>query len=618
MSSSPLASLPPPPDGVNPYAYWSAIARGVLYRRPSDIVGFDARLIILCILLVYLIVAAIVSLVVTLADYRRRGKQGFLWKLVRRERGRYIVGNQQLLEPILTIAVAIVFLAHTIVDWRWTFGHGTYATIAPLRLATWSILFVQLWIVSWASLQSFVITAGEGNIALRYFSARVANTVFLLLGTLFVIFLIIGISFGAYSSHKIWQSYTELQGHLYAAIPAYPAAVDDATASRVVALWSGFLSSGQDTVRVMRVVVIEFAVSASLTALANIGGIALLLLVRRQISSNYGNFVGATTQPEFHLPTLVSGAHGSAPRDIEVDARASGESESAATHESAPGTPQAPPGAFALSITPATPLVTETRAFSTPSSPDQDETPTSSRKSSLGSTAGDPSPAGSSADGQKRRKSKKRRPPSRSTVRRIAGNEAGGVAAAQARNLQQLHRAESDLFITCCSSISTSIAFTALSSWVYVIIPTSNTLTWGEVEVGIFLGSWLYAVIHGIALSAHLYTLLQNFSRSPKPVPAHSTEGYRPESFINTSWRGTPTVSVAAGTSRSRAGASGPDDNDDERQDPTWLSPGAARRDGDGDDSEESEEPDTSLEMRERVEKDGDEFEEVRLPVVTP
>lgn len=56
------------------------------------------------------------------------------------------------------------------------------------------------WIVSWASLQSFVITAGEGNIAMRYFSSKVANTTFVGLGTLFVIFLIVRSPFSLPSS----------------------------------------------------------------------------------------------------------------------------------------------------------------------------------------------------------------------------------------------------------------------------------------------------------------------------------------------------------------------------------------------------------------------------------
>jgi hypothetical protein len=57
-SSSPLTALPPVPDGVNPYAYYLAIADSVVYRRPLDLTGFKARLIVLFCLLAYLVLCA--------------------------------------------------------------------------------------------------------------------------------------------------------------------------------------------------------------------------------------------------------------------------------------------------------------------------------------------------------------------------------------------------------------------------------------------------------------------------------------------------------------------------------------------------------------------------------
>ncbi|GAA5835621.1 hypothetical protein JCM11251_002979 [Rhodosporidiobolus azoricus] len=603
----PLSALPPPPAGANPFAYWSAVVRSVLYRRPGNGSAFDARLIVLSILFVYLTAAAIVSLVLTLVDYRRRGKSVFLWKLVLKERGRYIVGNQQLLEPILTIVVAAIFLAHTVVDWLWTFGKGSYAVVAPLRLATWSTLFVQLWIVGWASLQSFVITAGEGNIPLRYFPAKVANTVFLFLGVAFTVLLVVGVGLASADSRAIWLSYRELQRRLIASIPIYPAAVDDATANRVADLWSQFLDKGKETVDMMRIEVMIFAVSASVTTLTSMGGIALLVLVRRQISANYSNFVGSQNQPAFDLPPVAGSA-----REVEIDEH--GAAGSADSAQSAPAQP--PPGAFAISITPATPLIPEDPRFSSSTADTEDATIASSQKSSLGDDT-PPEPSG----GSERKKKGRRRPPSRSTVRRMAGNHAGGVAAAHARNLQQLHRAESDLFITCCSSISTSIAFVALSSWVYVVIPTADALTWGELEVAIFLGSWLYAVIHGIALSAHLYTLVQNFTHPPKAA-AHSTAGFRPPAFLNSAWSGSEQASPAvtrvsqARTAVRATGLESQDEAEDVREDPSWLSPGAARRIGDEYTGEQQ--AGSSIETQEiRAEKDEDGFEEVKLPTVT-
>jgi hypothetical protein len=92
-SSSPLTALPPVPDGVNPYAYYLAIADSVVYRRPLDLTGFKARLIVLFCLLAYLVLCAGAYLAVAVVDSRRRQKRLFLWKMVRREKGRYIVGK---------------------------------------------------------------------------------------------------------------------------------------------------------------------------------------------------------------------------------------------------------------------------------------------------------------------------------------------------------------------------------------------------------------------------------------------------------------------------------------------------------------------------------------------
>jgi hypothetical protein len=174
------------------------------------------------------------------------------------------------------------------------------------------------------------------------------------------------------------------------------------------------------------------------------GSIALLLLVRKQIKSNYSNFVGAQTHPEFQLPTLtptqpgegddiISPAESSASKDLSVSVQQTGRP--------------------AFSLTPATPLM-PAQAYSAGGTGRDSmvlfESPGSSRRGSLtspfGTTSASMSRSSSIGNGNGQEKRKKKTP-SRAAVRSMAKNELGGVAAAQALNLSQLHRVEMDLFI---------------------------------------------------------------------------------------------------------------------------------------------------------------------------
>ncbi|GAA5857530.1 hypothetical protein JCM8547_009324 [Rhodosporidiobolus lusitaniae] len=517
-ASPPLNVLPPPPGGVNPYAYWAQVVYSTLFRPPDDPNGFRARLIVLLVLLSFLVFGGFASLALTVVDYRRRGKEFFLWRRVQRERGKYIVGNQQLLEPILTIVSGSIFLSHTIVDWRWAFGHGSYAVVAPIRLVTWTVLFLQLWIVSWASLQSFIITAGDNQRIMRWVIPLVANTIFIGLGLALTILLLFSLIYASVMSKKLWRSYSEFGQVVYACIPVWPAAVDMASQNALATVWSQFFSRARSTLSAMSFTVIVFAASSAVTVLINLGGIALLVIVRRQIKSNLSNFVGAGTRPEYQLPNLATGGNPTSrtarTHEIELEETSNDSSTSRDSH-------RAGVGGLVLAVTPATPVLEsqEQRCSLSPSA--GDASLPGSRRSSLGKHAGGETTSTGgmsmmSGTGESGRK--KSRPPSRSAVRKMAGNEAGGVAAAQARNLQQLHRAESDLSITSCSSISTALAFMALSSWVYVILPEASQVSWAEAEIAIFLGSWLYAIIHSLALSAHFWISWRNLAPKPPAV----------------------------------------------------------------------------------------------------
>lgn len=147
------------------------------------------------------------------------------------------------------------------------------------------------WIVSWASLQSFVITACDSSRALRWFSPWVANSLFLGLGGGLVIVLAVrlfisspsqlptdlfllqvALGYSANVSYLLFTGYKDLQVLLYAAMPVYPAPVDAATSAGVALEWSEFLERATDCLKLTRITVIEFATSAAVTALVRFSG----------------------------------------------------------------------------------------------------------------------------------------------------------------------------------------------------------------------------------------------------------------------------------------------------------------------------------------------------------
>ncbi|GAA5983182.1 hypothetical protein JCM11641_006838 [Rhodosporidiobolus odoratus] len=322
-----------------------------------------------------------------------------------------------------------------------------------------------------------------------------------------------GIRFAAQVSRQLWDMYLPLQSLIEMAIPVYPAPVKDELATSMAQHWSAFMAYARSTLQSMEILVLTFAASASLTALTNLGGIALLLLVRRQIRSNISNF-GAHSA--FQVPTLGADAsqrEKSASHGVRNTGSHSAGGDSAFSQDPVfLSTRSGAGGGIILSLIPATPRVAQEEP-----TPRCSEEP-SSRKSSMQMSAL-ASDAGSS-------QGKKTKAPSRAQIRRLAGQEAGGVAAAQAKNLQQLQRAEADLFITCCSNSATSIAFIGLSSWVYTILSQTRSLTWAQIEVAVFAGSWIFAGIHAIALSAHIYISWANIPPPSFHLPTTARSAY--------------------------------------------------------------------------------------------
>ncbi|BGP07884.1 hypothetical protein JCM10049v2_003729 [Rhodotorula toruloides] len=484
MSDAHCYTLPTPPAGANPYEYWIAATESVQRTRMSDKIGLDVRLSILCALLTFVFFAAVANLCITIIDSRRRGKALFLWRLVARTRGQYIVGNRQLLEPILTLITTPLFIAHVAVEWTGTLGSGGVESVGALRVTPWTLLFLQLWIVSWASLQGYIITSGEASRGLRWLSPRLANSIFLGVGLIMLAGLIVCDVLAARAAVNQDAAVDRLIDQLRNLAPSWSGSIAPDVMGTLQAGWSRVMGYSSNVLTYARALMAIYAVSPFFTALVNAACIALLIVVRQQIKENYRTFgVDTTHSALVRLPELHT-----TPATLERQEELIVNFASPADTVSDATTIQPP---VSLNVIPATPRL-------------ENESSPSTSKEGLTSLAG---------HSMSRSSTSRRTKPSRSAVRRWAGEEASGVKAVRARNLQLLHRAELDLLITTLSSIAMAVSFSGLSLWIVIELPNFPKMHKAAIEITLTLGSWLYGLIVGLTLSAHFYIAYVNLAQ---------------------------------------------------------------------------------------------------------
>ncbi|GAA5904081.1 hypothetical protein JCM8208_003439 [Rhodotorula glutinis] len=492
-----LEGFPLPPEGANPFAHYEEALAASLKRQANT--GFKVRQSVLCALLGYTIIVAAINVFVVVRDGRRRGKKLFLWRLLARERGRYIVGNRQVLEPLLTFLVTPFLMAHIANEWVTTFGTGYSDSTGPLRLVPWMLLFIQIWLVSWASLQSYIITASDTTRFVRAMSPRVTNGLFLGLGAAMFIMLIVGTCFGIRAGVYLGNALNATKVALDRAAEAWPD-VSPTAVAQIEHDWDKVDEARNQTNEASLVVMTAFVVSPFLTALINVGGIALLVIVHRQIAENHRTFTrgGQITQfaPDTAAPDTVE-------EDEHVDA--AGEKP---TSSSPP--PVRPP----LPNRTSTGTVTHGIASSVETQPSDMYLSINSQAAAHVTSSSPSSPTRSTqAPGQLPRSSPSSRP-SRSAIRRLADSDGGGLAVAQAQNLQRLQRAEVDLFITGIVGALMALSLGSLALYIDLTINELATTNSPTAEVVIFLGSWMYGAIQAVSLTAQLRSILLNGTKA--------------------------------------------------------------------------------------------------------
>ncbi|GAA6019941.1 hypothetical protein JCM8202_001761 [Rhodotorula sphaerocarpa] len=280
----PLLSFPDNvPPGINPYEYFGLYIDAVF--NPVATQGFKARLIVLWALTGYGIVASLVYLGTIVLDSRRRQKSLWLFRLVRRSNGRYLVASSPLVFAIASFLACSCLIGYIHNFYRVALQRSDQSNAFYWRTLIWLPLGAHLWLSSWSSLQAGVLASRSPTVA------RLLHPI--LVNTLYVGGLVALIAIGATLDVIIsvgWNRVWLLQRRLAIRSILLRGLNPNATAEearQALAAPLGVLNHHLDkTVDLMRAIGTIYSLGAFFILLANIGGLALYLTLKRQIRFN--------------------------------------------------------------------------------------------------------------------------------------------------------------------------------------------------------------------------------------------------------------------------------------------------------------------------------------------
>ena len=91
--------------------------------------------------------------------------------------------------------------------------------------------------------------------------------------------------------------------------------------------------------------------------------------------------------------------------------------------------------------------------------------------------------------------------PSRSKIRALAAQKAGGMQGERTKNLQRLQRVETDLITTGMAMGALSVCLAAQGLWSITLLPHFSTANPATIEAAVLSAIWIYAVINAVSLS---------------------------------------------------------------------------------------------------------------------
>ncbi|KAK4057514.1 hypothetical protein OIO90_001583 [Microbotryomycetes sp. JL221] len=172
--------LPNVEPGQNPYRVYIRALNDAMYRDPTP--GLRVRLLTLLSLNLFYLVLAIAYIILLVFESRKHARarlqtrRFWLFRLVQRPSGRYIVSNQRALCSIMSIIVGAVSIAYLSDVYNVYVDKGSQTNTSAWRAYIFLPLFAHGWIISWGGLQALILTTDHKHGPLM--TARVANALF--------------------------------------------------------------------------------------------------------------------------------------------------------------------------------------------------------------------------------------------------------------------------------------------------------------------------------------------------------------------------------------------------------------------------------------------------------
>ncbi|BGP52039.1 hypothetical protein JCM10450v2_008010 [Rhodotorula kratochvilovae] len=305
-------SLPTVPPGTNPFTVYKAALHSMLYPNPSS--GFKIRLGVLFGMAGLLIILSIAHWVVLFRDWRknRRGSPLWLFRLADRLSGRYIVTNGKLVLSLFSLITAAVFIGQIYDIYHAFIQQGSQSQSAAIR--TWATLplFMQGWLMPWASLQASILASEADNKPLL--SARVANVLFAGVGGLFFLGLVASNIVNTIAGSNVWHQFEKI----YSAMGRYEEAwTPTSDAITPLLALNGELQELTRRVEYNRTVQLGtlgvWLLIPICVITVNVASLRLSRLMHRQVQFNIEQFIGPfgqDTQVSHHSNSSGQKSHG--------------------------------------------------------------------------------------------------------------------------------------------------------------------------------------------------------------------------------------------------------------------------------------------------------------------
>ncbi|GAA5853394.1 hypothetical protein JCM9279_005776 [Rhodotorula babjevae] len=283
--------LPSPPEGANPYEFYSDVLHRLTVLSPSDPAGFRARLIVLYALCAFLLVACLANFVVHALGYHAKRRRVWLFKLAKRDGGSHIISNHFLLSTLggLSLFIVLFGCVHTL--WRSTVSPGDGAGeehLAKWSFALWPVAYAVAWLLSFATFQSYLqVEGGATRVFGRSWMAMPAwlENVLFIGGGLATVATHTTLAFiGSAASTEQWRQYRELNTVLDREAAAWTGGpMPAATAVTLLSLMREYSKAAQNFYRTSANLSIGAAVLPVLLVVVNLTMFSFVWTIQRHI-----------------------------------------------------------------------------------------------------------------------------------------------------------------------------------------------------------------------------------------------------------------------------------------------------------------------------------------------